>query len=1287
MKQKTKRSVEIICYLEISIMILGMISFSYMMSDALNENKIQTNENKFGKFLEFIINNLKKPVIASVSAEASVFPYFNVCCEKTKEGAFCQNTLEENCDEGFRKTPTSCEATSFCKPGCCYDSTEGMCMPNTPQKVCEEDGGIWNEDAECNIPQCQLGCCIIGEQANFATLTRCKRLSTLYGLGIDFRTNVEDELSCIALAQSQDIGACVFQDEFFENTCKFTTRGDCLETFKGTFHKDHLCTDEELGTICAKTKNTVCVDGKEEVYFVDSCGNPANIYDASKVEDNLYWKEIVSKEASCSAKPNDKNCGNCDYFEGNICSESSGLARPTYGENICKDLNCKDENGKEWKHGESWCEYDGNIGAGTDAVGSRHYRKICANGEILIEPCADYRNEYCLQDTTETSTGDFTEAACLVNRWNDCVDQLEEKDCLDTQNRDCYWIQGKDFAFKQAKTTTGTSGTSTSTLSTFSGGTTGGFTTTETPAPKAEGVCLPEIPPGMKFWAQQETATVCSLANKKCTYTKTTKIGSESEENAECLTAEWLDDRNRVCSSLGDCGAYVNYNNDYTYDGALYQINGGKARDLSPEKTFGAVLYNTALERAGIINKERASPLINSPLLNPIAKAFAALGLATGMGAVNALVPSASGSILGWFGKIGTKIFPSASGGGSAVLGVLIQNLIVAGIAAGIGYVVGKNIGLGGNADVALATAMGVGTFSGLIMTDIASAATTSFMEEGWLITNPLFAPWQSAALGIGVGVAVAALIFIAMYKKVDKQIITFTCLPWEAPWGGENCQLCNEGDLQCSEYRCKSLGKGCEIVNAGSEQEKCVWKNPRDVTTPGIKPLENATDKIPTPGHKYTEVRIRPAGDGSEPGRMRIINTESEDGCLEAFTPIEFGIETFNENNEPEPTECKIDFVHKENYDNMSYYMGQNNLLSEKHIEKLALPGQSDELIEALELKNDGLMNFYIRCADANKNANVDEYQVSFCVQAGPDTTPPKIEGFNIPSGNPVQYNLTQLDLEVYVNEPADCRWSRTDTAYDNMPNQMICANSAEEMNANLIYTCETTLTGIQSRTENKYYIRCKDNPGKEEADRNPNMQSYAYIVTGTQALNILDAQPDGETISGSTEVVPVFINMTTDNGYKDGESICFYSTTDNEKGYVAFAENEGREHSQRQDLVPGEYKYYLKCVDLGGNADYISISFIVESDKTTPIIVRAYRERETLKILTNENAKCSYSNIDCNFEIDEGILMAGIEKSHTSNWGINTYYIRCKDKYENQPYSNSCSIIVKPWEMILNN
>jgi len=43
---------------------------------------------------------------------------------------------------------------------------------------------------------------------------------------------------------------------------------------------------------------------------------------------------------------------------------------------------------------------------------------------------------------------------------------------------------------------------------------------------------------------------------------------------------------------------------------------------------------------------------------------------------------------------------------------------------------------------------------------------------------------------------------------------------------------------------------------------------------------------------------------------------------------------------------------------------------------------------------------------------------------------------------------------------------------------------------------------------------------------------------------------------------------------------------------------------------------------------------------------------------------------------------------KAHSSEWKTNQkYYIRCKDKYNNQPDPNTCSVIVKPFRMIDEN
>jgi hypothetical protein len=577
---------------------------------------------------------------------------------------------------------------------------------------------------------------------------------------------------------------------------------------------------------------------------------------------------------------------------------------------------------------------------------------------------------------------------------------------------------------------------------------------------------------------------------------------------------------------------------------------------------------------------------------------------------------------------------------GAYLDGDLLKNL---GVAAGIG---GLGAMIGGLAGGEKGQMWGFASgFAGAVTYQLLKAAKV---------------PGTQAAL-FGLGVAV--VIFLLTYKKKVEKIVEFKCLPWQAPIGGADCELCNDYE-ECNEYTCKSLGQACGIINEGSEEQKCVWLHPYDVNGPTLEMKE--VNK----GHKYKpDNLVAPPGKGVE-------ITRDESKCIKAFTPLEFKFVT------DEPAQCKIDY-NITNFESMNYYVGGNSLFVYNHTETLSLPGPDTINAVAPELQNDGTYTLYIACQDANGNKNERPFSVRFCVEEGPDTTPPLIVDVNIPSGNPIQFNQTSLDLEVYVNEPSECKWSREDRPYENMENDMVCATQLWEINNQNVYTCKTLLTGIEDRKTNEYYFRCKDQPWAEEGDRNENKQSYLYTVVGTQPLSVLGISPEsGDVVSGATDVIPVFLEIKTDNGYNNGEAKCYFSLTNDEAEYIEFSETGANLHKQRQDLSAGEYEYYFKCLDLGGNAVYNSTRFKVETDRTGPNIVRVYKESGELKIITDESAECSYSVIDCNFEIDDGIKMSSLNyKIHNAEWIIDQkYYIRCKDKYNNQPDPNRCSIVVSP-------
>lgn len=392
----------------------------------------------------------------------------NVCCEKTLSGAICQDTTSDNCAPGAAQNPTSCSQTSFCRLGTCIDNKAGECKPNTPQKACEGIGGFWDQRIEDEISQCQKVCCYIGGKATFVTQTECKTLSGLYGFETVSDKTIKNALECLASGISEDKGACVFDEEAgFGKTCEFTTEKKCRDMktafpdLNTEFFKDYLCSAEELGTNCAQSKKTTC--NNEKVYFLDNCGNLANIYDASKLNDNAYWSKIIEPGDSCgfgSSNADSKSCGNCNYNLGSTCSEAKRgeTTIPTAGDFICRDLSCEyDNNGdkkmEQYQHGERWCATisgTSKIISDKEAIpnsfkenlpGSEYIVLSCNNGEVDYEQCLGARQEICIENTIyPDGITPFRNAICSPNLWKDCTSISSKEECEDIEKRDCKWI-------------------------------------------------------------------------------------------------------------------------------------------------------------------------------------------------------------------------------------------------------------------------------------------------------------------------------------------------------------------------------------------------------------------------------------------------------------------------------------------------------------------------------------------------------------------------------------------------------------------------------------------------------------------------------------------------------------------------------------------------------------------------------------------------------------------------------------------------------------------------------
>lgn len=503
------------------------------------------------------------------------------CCEKLTTGQWCQNAPLSECatgknpltGENYKSVATSCEATSYCQFGTCINSMQGSCMPNTPLVVCNNNKGVWKGESMEDLPECQLGCCLLGNQAAFVTQVECKNLSSIYGLTTNYRKDITNELECIASITSDEIGACVFEEEF-QTTCQMISQEACSKIDSSAFHSGFLCSATALATNCGPRGGTICKE--EQVYFLDTCGNIANIYDYSKLNDNNYWTYI--QEPSCDNGAGNKNsptCGACDYFSGSICKiyQRGQTIKPTYGNYLCASLDCASA-GK--LHGEAWCgENSVASQKGKNSPGSRYYRFLCYNGEVTVEPCAEFRNEMCV----ESEVNDFSFAGCVINRWQDCVNQTNKTDCDDSYARDCKWISG----YSILKDENGDA-----------------LAYIETPTNvKTPGSCVPKYAPGFDFWAETGNgAAICSLGTQTCAvkYELNFIFGSKKKlaqadwnekiskcvENCYCIPgytngaakakyennkpawhpksyASWIANANNVCSALGDCGTKSNY--------------------------------------------------------------------------------------------------------------------------------------------------------------------------------------------------------------------------------------------------------------------------------------------------------------------------------------------------------------------------------------------------------------------------------------------------------------------------------------------------------------------------------------------------------------------------------------------------------------------------------------------------------------------------------------------------------------------------------------------------------
>jgi hypothetical protein len=745
---------------------------SYVISQTNEINYGEINISDYGERIvdvgmSFLFSLISIKEIGFVSALGEV-----ECCIQDNAGAWCQiydsGEINSKCPAD-KIVSSGCNEVSLCQIGTCIDPEQGLCTSGSPRINCEDGNGEWIDDPNSNVQECRKGCCVLGENVEYTTEARCDYLSITEGYENDYR-QVDNEIECLAMKETVGSGACVFENSGDKDNCRFGTINECI-AWRGEFYENLLCSNPSLNTNCEKQDSVQCVEGKDEIYWFDSCGNRENIYSIDK-DSSWNGGKILSKVESCN--PNSDNadsqsCGNCNYFLGSICSNDAknGVEETNL---ICKDLSCIDEDGNERTNGESWCVYDSYVGEGKDTVGSRHWKRVCKDGVVEVDPCADYRGEICVESDYEG----ISTASCVINRAMECINSNQEdpdataEAC--SENSHCILTEvSVDEGFE------------------FS-------------------LCTAQVPAGFELKGEDERSKnsakqLCSYASQECTVIYEKKVsGWECISNCECETKKFAQEMNNLCVGLGDCGSYINFVGDGTDNADV---------ENSDEVSWSD--YKKYLEWQG----EKLEP-------DSLEYTAERIGFGVGVGEdgfYNALkftagAAGASGALVMLGMKAGKFISPSATTlnlVGTVVpfgpnLGAFSSTLMSVGIGFTVGSMFAKMLGIQGQGALIISIAATV----------IGANVASMLGLPGLACVDPISC--------IIVAIIIIALVIILGIGKTKEVIVEFSCKPWQAPTGGSNCEKCNDDPLKpCSEYRCSSLGASCQLINENSKNPQCI--------------------------------------------------------------------------------------------------------------------------------------------------------------------------------------------------------------------------------------------------------------------------------------------------------------------------------------------------------------------------------------------------------------------------------------------------------------------------------
>ena len=926
----------------------------------------------------------------------------------------------------------------------------------------------------------------------------------------------------------------------------------------------------------------------------------------------------------CTSHGNEKKCFEGDVYWFDSCNQREEIADTCErGQEICEYDECKSLACGNMKNGESECIYQGSIGQGYAPAGSLHWKKECINGEINYINCGEGRTGIC-QEKTTSNTG-FTRAYCVPNNVEDCFgisskyfnkidNEVDWGDVDNAENQIKELIEDMGVECKDNPLCIMENNS-------FNGGRGPYFN---------NAMCVPKEP--------RKLEGSCELATSTCTVYFERKAGRWGcVGNCGCLEKDTFEDMNNLCVKMGDCGLYVNYkgeegeNNKLSYSpnkqedgGMTFKEETIEAFDAIMSKNKGSNECESGFKVDGKLycKKEEVEEAqkrydINLPIyLKSWAKNF----------------DSQTDEP-----RTEEKIIKNLEGKEKYVSDSKLDFKLPKEITQQI---------LGNTEEL---TQQEIDN----LIQEYISQLSSDFDENDFMFRpNEDYSKSAIRDAEVKWNSQVWGFLWNRKIKKID---ITYNCLAWENPTGSTNCEKCNENTNNpmnaCTKYQCESLGANCMLINADIENKAECISLDDDGTAPIVKKLNSME------GEDYSITKS---------GTIWKINKNIPEN-----SKIKFNLEL------DELTRCRYGYESYPDYDSMpmnypiNEFSSPDNSFSRDHSFEIEIPSLLTILEEDYTYDAEENLKITIRCSDISGNFNDPEWIINYTAKASEDKDPPLVLEFEPENNKEFEYMPEKINLYVYLDEDAECKYDRSNKKYEEMQNNMSCFSNI----------CFTNLTD-NILGGNKLYIKCKDN--------NSNINDYIeykynikrviskeeYITEFGLKIDSITLENDGKIYYNednfTTRQTPISatLKVSTSQGIDNGKSTCYYGFSPNGINMYLGSQETSLHSKIFTSFMGNSYKIYIKCEDevssVTGN-----FSFKISIDNKAPNITSYTTERNYLTIFTDEPAKCSYNPVEI-FEIEEGESFDfgyDFVTEQKVEWNPTTpYFIKCIDKLGNK-------------------